>query len=77
MHKSVSKKSKELSIVQAVDNYLLTKTEKLKFYNQCKKTTRQKFDVVNLGMLIFSKYLSKKKITAGLIENCEIFDRFK
>ena len=53
MHKSASKKNKELSIVQAVDNHLLTKTEKLKFYNQCKKTTRQKLDVVNLGMLFF------------------------
>ena len=50
MHKSVSKKNQELSIVQDVDNYLLTNTEKLKFYNQCKITTRQKFDVVNLGM---------------------------
>ena len=54
MHKSASKKNKELSIVQAVDNHLLTKTEKLKFYNQCKKNTRQKFDVVYLGMLIFT-----------------------
>ena len=58
MHKSVSKKNQELSIVQAVDNYLLTKTEKFKFYNQCKKTTRQKLDVVNLGMFFF-QYLSK------------------
>ena len=50
MHKSVSKENQELLIVQAVDNHLLKKTEKLKFYNKCKKTTRQKFDVVNLGM---------------------------
>ena len=61
MHKSVSKKNQELSIVQAVDNYLLTETERFKFYNQCKKTIRQKFDVVNLGMLIFFKCLSKEK----------------
>ena len=53
MHKSVSKKNQELSIVQAVDNYLLTETERFKFYNQCKKTIGQKFDVVNLGMLVF------------------------
>ena len=53
MHKKISKKNQELSIVQAVDNYLLKKTEKLKFYKQCKKTTRQKLDVVNLGMLFF------------------------
>ena len=53
MHKSASKKNQELSIVQAVDNYLFKKTEKLKFYNQCKKTTRQKLNVVNLGMLFF------------------------
>ena len=53
MHKMVSMKTQELSIVKAVDNHLLTKTEKLKFYNQCKKTIRQKIDVVNLGMLIF------------------------
>ena len=61
MHKSVSKKNQELSIVQDVNSYLLTKTEKLKFYNQCKKTTRQKFDAVNLGMLTFFNCLSKKK----------------
>ena len=61
MHKSVSKKTQELSIVQAVDNYLLTKTEKLKFYNQCKKTTQQKFIGVNLGMLMFFNFFSKKK----------------
>ena len=60
MHKSVSKKNKELPIVQTVDNYLLKKTEKLKFYNQCKKTTLQKFDVRNLGMLIFFNCMSKK-----------------
>ena len=53
MHKSVSKKTQELSIVQADDHHLMTKTEKLKFYNKCKKPIRQKFDVVNLGMLIF------------------------
>ena len=57
MHISVSKKNQGLSIVQAVDNYLLKKTEKLKFYNQCKKTTRQKFDVVNLGKLNFFGWL--------------------
>ena len=53
MHKSLSKKSKELSIVQAVDKYLLKKTEKLKFYNQCKKTAQQTFNVGNQSMLIF------------------------
>ena len=60
MHISVSKKNQGLSIVQDVDKYLLTRNEKLKFYNQCKKTTRQKFDVVNLGMIIFFNCLSKK-----------------
>ena len=60
MHISVSKNNQGLSKVQAVDNYLLTRTEKLKFYNQCKNTTRQKFDVVNLGMIIFFNCLSKK-----------------
>ena len=53
MHKSVSKKNQELSIVQAIDNFFLTETERFKFYNQCKKTTRQKLNVVNLGMLFF------------------------
>ena len=76
MHKSVSKKTQELSIIQAVDNYLLTETERFKFYNQCKKTIRQKFDVVNLGMLIFFNCLWKKKFEAGLIENCKSFNRF-
>ena len=60
MHKNVSKKNQELSVVQDVDIYLLTKTEKLKLNNQCKKTTRQKLDVVNLGKLIFFNCLSKK-----------------
>ena len=60
MHISVSKKNQGLSKVQAVNKYLLTRTEKLKFYNRCKKTTRQKFDVVNLGMIIFFNCLSKK-----------------
>ena len=60
MQKSVSKKSKELSIVQDVDKYLLKKTEKLKFYNQCKKTTQKIFYVGNQGMLIFFNCLSKK-----------------
>ena len=53
MHISINKKKQELSIFQAVDSFLLTQTEKLKFYNHCKKITRQKFDVVNLGMLTF------------------------
>ena len=61
MHISVSKNNQGLSKVQAVDNYLLTRTEKLKFYNQCKKTTRHKLDVVNLGMIFFFNCLSKKK----------------
>ena len=61
MHKSVSKKNKELSIVNAVDIYLLTKTEKLAFYNQCKKTTQKKFDAVNLGMLIFLNVFRRRK----------------
>ena len=61
MHKSVSKKNQELSIVQPVDNYLLTETERFKFYNQCKKTIRQKLDVVNLGMLVFSIVWPRKK----------------
>ena len=61
MHKSVSMKNQELLVVQAVDNYLLSRTEKLKFYNQCKKTTRHKLDVVNLGMIFFFNCLSKKK----------------
>ena len=52
MQKSVCRKNKELSKVQAVDKYL-TQTEKLKFYKQCKKITRHKIDVGNLGMLIF------------------------
>ena len=64
MQKSVCKKNKELSKVKAVDRYL-TKTEKLKFYKQCKKITWHKIDVGNLGMLIFFKCLSKnKKITS-------------
>ena len=54
MHKSAFKKNQILSTVQAVDNHFLTKTKKLKFYNHCKKNTRQKFDVVNLGMSIFA-----------------------
>ena len=37
MYETASKKNQKLSIVKAVDNYLLTKTEKLKFYNKCKK----------------------------------------
>ena len=42
----------ELSIVQADDNYL-TNNQKLKFHDQCKNTTRQKINAVNLGMLNF------------------------
>ena len=60
MYQSASKKTQELSIVQALDNHLLTKTEKLKFYNQCKKTIREKIDVVNLGMLVFSIVCPRK-----------------
>ena len=60
MHKSASNKNQELSIVLDVDKYLPTKTEKFNFYNQCKKLTRQKFESVNLGMLIFFKNFSKK-----------------
>ena len=59
MYEKASKKNKELSIAQNVDNYLLTKTGKLKLYSQCKKNIRQNFDVVNLGMLIFFNCLSK------------------
>ena len=76
MHKNFSMKKQELSIVLAVDNYL-TKNEKLKFYNQCKKTTRHKIDVGNLGMLIFFQFLSNEKLQNGLIEKCESFNRFK
>ena len=62
MHKNFSKKNQELSIVQADDNYLFTKTEKFKFYNQCKKSTRQKFDLEHSGMLIFfSNVVEQKK----------------
>ena len=61
MHKMASIKNQELSIVQAVDHHLLTNTERFEFYNQCKKTIRQNFDVVNLGMLILFNCLSKKK----------------
>ena len=62
MHKMASIKNQELSIVQAVDHHLLTNTERFKFYNQCKKTIRQKFDVVNLGMLVFSIVCPRKII---------------
>ena len=60
MHKSVSKENQELLIVQAVDNHLLKKTEKLKFYTQCQNTTRHKIDVGNLGMLLFLNVCKKK-----------------
>ena len=52
MHNSISKKNQELLLVQQDDNYL-TKTKRLEFYDQCKKTIRKKIDVTNLGMLIF------------------------
>ena len=52
MHKTISKKKQKLSLVQADDNYL-TKNEKFKFHDQCKNTTRQKINAVNLGMLNF------------------------
>ena len=61
MHKSASNKNQELSIVLDVDKYLPTKTEKFNFYNKCKKLIRQKFESVNLGMLIFFKNFSKKE----------------
>ena len=61
MHKSISKENQELSIVQQNDNYL-TENEKLKFYDQCKKTIRKKNDVANIGMLTFINYCWKKKI---------------
>ena len=60
MHKTISKKDQELSIVQQNDNYL-TENEKLMFYDQCKKIIRKKNDVANLGMLCFINYFSKKK----------------
>ena len=59
MYEKASKKNKELSITRNVDSCMLTKTEKLKLYSQCKKNIRQNFDVVNLGMLIFFNCLSK------------------
>ena len=59
MHKTISKKNQELSIVQQNDNYL-TENEILSFYDQCKKIVRKKNDVANLGMLCFINYLSKK-----------------
>ena len=62
MHKSFSKKNQGLSKVLAVNKYLLTRNEKLKFYNQCKKTTWQKFDVVNLGMIFFFIVCQRKNI---------------
>ena len=81
MHKIVSKKNQELSIVQAIDNFFLTETERFKFYNQCKKTIREKIDVVNLGMLVFSIVCPRKNNTynfsSRFYENCESFIKCK
>ena len=81
MHKMVSMKNQELSIVQPVDNHWLTNTERFKFFNQCKKTIRQKFDAVNLGMLFLFNCLSKKtniyNFLSRFYENYESFYKFK
>ena len=68
MHKSICMEFYELSIVQPNDNYL-KENEKLKFYDQCKKTIKKKNDVANLGMLCFINYFSKKKIKYNIINN--------